>query len=128
MLAVAMLFLVALVAAPSSASAEDARLTPWRDGVLPAFTLDDLHGASRDLASFGGRVVLLHFFATWCEPCVRELTSLQRLRRAVPEGRLAIIGINVAEVDLRVRAFFQKLPVDFPTCSIAIAPSTKPAE
>ncbi len=89
-------------------------MTPWRDGILPTFTLDDLHGAPRDLVAFGGRIVLLHFFATWCEPCVRELTSLQRLRRAVPAGRLTIIAIDVAEVDLRVRAFFQKLPVDFP--------------
>lgn len=112
--------MAALVAVPLSASAEDtqptpaARLTPWTGGPLPKFTLDDLSAMPRDLTAFGDRIVLLHFFATWCEPCVRELTSLQRLRRAVPEGRLAIVAVDVAEVDLRVRAFFQKLPVDFP--------------
>ena len=55
----------------------------------------------------------MHFFATWCEPCVREIDSLQRLAAATRDKPLAIIAVDVAEVDLRVRAFFEKHPVDF---------------
>lgn len=57
--------------------------------------------------------MLVHFFATWCEPCVSEMASLQRLATATRGKPLAIIAVDVAEVDLRVRAFFEKRPVDF---------------
>src|SRR5690606_16328645 len=89
-------------------------LAPWRGGELPAFTLDDLTGEARHTATFKGRTVLVHFFATWCEPCVPELASLQRLAHASRDEPLAIVAIDVGEVDLRVRAFFEKRPVDFP--------------
>ena len=79
----------------------------------PAFSLDDLHGDRRDLKVLAGKVTLVHFFATWCEPCVREIASLQRLAIATRDRPLAIVAVDVAEVDLRVRAFFEKLPVDF---------------
>jgi thiol-disulfide isomerase/thioredoxin len=55
----------------------------------------------------------VHFFATWCEPCVREIDSLHRLGAATRGRPLAIIAIDVAEVDLRVRAFFEKFPAPF---------------
>ncbi len=59
-------------------------------------------------------MVLLHFFATWCEPCVRELSSLQALTEIARDKPLKIVAVDVAEVDLRVRSFFEKLPVSFP--------------
>ncbi len=85
----------------------------WDGADKPAFSLDDLHGDRRDLQAFAGKVTLVHFFATWCEPCVREISSLQRLATATRDRPLAIIAVDVAEVDLRVRAFFEKHPVDF---------------
>jgi thiol-disulfide isomerase/thioredoxin len=72
-----------------------------------------LHGSRRDLQAFAGQVVLVHFFATWCEPCVSEMTSLQQLATTARGKPLAILAVDVAEVDLRVRAFFEKHPVDF---------------
>jgi thiol-disulfide isomerase/thioredoxin len=85
----------------------------WDGASKPAFSLDDLRGDRRDLQALAGKVILVHFFATWCEPCVREITSLQRLATAARDKPLAIIAVDVAEVDLRVRAFFEKLPVRF---------------
>lgn len=104
-----------LVSVPSSTARENSSsLQAWTEGPLATFTLDDLRGTPRDLQSFKGKIVLVHFFATWCEPCVREMTSLQKLI-AVTRGKpLAIVAVDVAEVDLRVRAFFEKSPVDFP--------------
>jgi thiol-disulfide isomerase/thioredoxin len=62
--------------------------------------LDDLRCDRRALQTFAGNVVLVHFFATWCESCVRESTSLQKLTDILPSKPLAI---DVTEVDLRVR-------------------------
>lgn len=100
--------------APFPAASESPALRPWTEGAQRSFSLDDLRGVPRDLQDYKGQVVLLHFFATWCEPCVREITSLQTLTTIARGKPLKIVAIDVAEVDLRVRAFFDKLPVNFP--------------
>jgi peroxiredoxin len=79
----------------------------------PDFSLPDLNGANVPLKTFKGRTVLVHFFATWCEPCREELPALNRfLRRSGPDA--SVIAISVAEVDPRVKRFFERAPVDFP--------------
>jgi len=102
-----------LVSAAAAAPADSPALTPWAGSAPPSFALDDLRGARRDLQDFRGKVVLVHFFATWCEPCVAELTALQALARQARE-HLTVVAVDVAEVELRLRAFFEKLPVEFP--------------
>jgi thiol-disulfide isomerase/thioredoxin len=101
-------------AAPAFASAAQPALTPWTQTAPAPFSLDAINGRHQSLQAFAGKVVLLHFFATWCEPCVAEMTSLQQLSHMTRDKPLAIVAINVAEVDLRVRAFFDRHPVDFP--------------
>ena len=85
----------------------------WTEGNKPALLLDKLHGGQLALQSLRGNVVLVHFFATWCEPCVREISSLQKLAAATRGKPVAIVAVDVAEVDLRVRAFFANVPADF---------------
>jgi peroxiredoxin len=95
------------------------RLTPraepqvWSEGKKPSFALDSLGGESKSLKDQKGRVVLVHFFATWCEPCREEIASLQRLTERV-SARPLVLAIDVGEVDIRVQRFFEKLPVNFP--------------
>jgi peroxiredoxin len=109
-------------AAPAAAGQDDTAaaqpaphpLKAWTEGALPAFALPDLQNRTRALQDFAGKTVLVHFFATWCEPCVREIESLQTLAAATRGQPLAIVAVDVAEVDLRVRAFFDKHRADFP--------------
>jgi len=101
------------IAATSDQPSEPASLKVWSDGHKPTWQLDKLHGGQLALQSLRGNVVLVHFFATWCEPCVREITSLQKLATATRGKPVAIVAVDVAEVALRVRAFFDKVPADF---------------
>jgi peroxiredoxin len=70
------------------------------------FSLPSLDGTVHELARHRGRVVLVHFFATWCEPCRAEMASLKQLHSRLESEPLAIISISVAEADGSVRRFF----------------------
>jgi thiol-disulfide isomerase/thioredoxin len=101
-----------LLCAPHS-TAGASELQRSSEAAKPDFSLHDLNGTSVPLKTFKGRTVLVHFFATWCEPCRDELPALNRfLGRASPH--VSVIAISVAEVDPRVKRFFEGMPVDFP--------------
>jgi thiol-disulfide isomerase/thioredoxin len=71
-------------------------------------------GATVDLSNFRGRAVIVHFFATWCEPCRDELPALNRLSERAGGQPLAVVAISVAEADLAVKRFVSKSPLSFP--------------
>jgi thiol-disulfide isomerase/thioredoxin len=102
----------ATTAGPASGTATT--LQVWTNGPRPPFALDNLAGARIELSAFTGRVVLVHFFATWCEPCRDELSSLDGLAARHASRPLTILAINVAETAPRVRRFFETNPVSFP--------------
>ena len=112
-LAVAAILAVGLLSAFASKS-RASELLPWTDGPKPAFVLQNLGGADVNLESYRGRVLLVHFFATWCEPCREELPALSRLIERAGGTKIAVLAISVAEVDLRVRRFMETMPVKFP--------------
>lgn len=79
---------------------------------MPSLVLPDLDGRQVDAASVRADAVLVHFFATWCEPCREEFASLARLTGS---GRnIKVLAINVAEVPVRVRRFLESVHVPFP--------------
>jgi peroxiredoxin len=82
------------------------------DRSKPDFALQDMNGRTVPLSAFKGRTVLVHFFATWCEPCREELPALNRfLQRSASHA--SVIAISVADADQRVKRFFEQTPVDF---------------
>jgi peroxiredoxin len=89
-------------------------LAPWTGGTTPALTLKDIAGVVHDLARYRGKVVVINFWATWCEPCREEMPSLQRLRARLPEKSFAVLAINVDEPEARVRRFLEETRLDVP--------------
>jgi peroxiredoxin len=85
-----------------------------QDITKPLFELPSLDGPSRDLAQYRDRVVLVHFFATWCEPCRPEMGRLQDLRARLDGEPFEIVAVSVAEADSAVRRFFANMPSPFP--------------
>ena len=66
-------------------------------GHAPDFTLDSLDGSAITLSNMEGRVVVLDFWATWCNPCVRSMPHLQRLYERYAGQEVVVLAINVAE-------------------------------
>ena len=98
--------LVACLAAGVSANAQT--LNPWRDGVTPPLVLYDLAGKPHRLADYRGRVVLVNFWATWCEPCREEMPSMQRLEQRFTGRPFTILAVNVGEGEARIQEFLDK--------------------
>jgi peroxiredoxin len=71
----------------------------------PAFELPDLRGKKQSLAAQRGKVVLLHFWATWCPPCVDEIPSLARLQQAMSARDFSLITVSVDEDEAKLREF-----------------------
>jgi peroxiredoxin len=106
---------IALVATQVARAANAPKtLTPWTGGSTPPLALKDVAGAVHDLARYRGKVVLINFWATWCEPCRAEMPSLQRLRERLPDTSFAVLAINVDEPDARVRRFLEETRLDLP--------------
>lgn len=99
--------------AGAEVGAADTALKAWTEGRLPLFALDMLGGGRTDLDQLRGRSVLVHFFATWCEPCRAELQSLQQLADKMHGRPFAVIAIDTGEPDSRAQRFFASRPVPF---------------
>ncbi|MDB5756866.1 MAG: thiol-disulfide isomerase-like protein [Burkholderia sp.] len=76
--------------------------------------LADLAGRDVDLSSFKGEVVLVNFWATWCEPCREEMPSLQRLQQKLGGKGFRVLAVNVGEGAPRIRQFLERTPVSLP--------------
>lgn len=81
---------------------------------LPPFQATTLHGKAIDLDALKGRVVLIDFWATWCEPCREEFPELDALYQEFQGQALEIIGISVDLKRENIDEFLSKHPVSFP--------------
>ncbi|MDA1309942.1 MAG: TlpA disulfide reductase family protein [Proteobacteria bacterium] len=69
-------------------------------------------GQTIKLSDLKGRLVLVNFWATWCSPCIRELPSIDNLRRAVSDPRLEIILVSIDRGGAKVhQPFLEKLGI-----------------
>ncbi|MDR6955705.1 thiol-disulfide isomerase/thioredoxin [Ancylobacter sp. 3268] len=78
----------------------------------PPLALASLDHGPQRLDALHGRPVIVHFFATWCEPCREEMAGLRRLAgrfAGMPaENRPAILAIDVGEPVTRIRRFLAR--------------------
>ena len=89
-------------------------LTPWTNDPTPLLTLSDVHGTPHTLTAYRGQVVLVNFWATWCEPCREEMPALQALQHKLGKERLVVLAVNYGESPERVHKFMHSMPLDFP--------------
>lgn len=83
------------------------------DAVL---ALKDLTGANQSLAGYKGRVVILNFWATWCEPCKKEMPDLAAIQNDYAALGVQVIGAagDEAAESAKVLKFIREFKVNFP--------------
>jgi peroxiredoxin len=81
----------------------------------PEFSLQALDGRTVSLAEFRGKVVMVHFWATWCPPCVEEMPTLEQLSRLLRARDFEILAVSVDEGGAgAVAAFMQRNGLSIP--------------
>ena len=72
----------------------------------------DKNNEKIDIKNFKEKIVLLNFWATWCEPCKEEMPSLDRLQKNPKINNLKIFVINISQENLeKVNHFFKELNI-----------------
>lgn len=80
----------------------------------PEFHLTSLTGTESSLDQYRGQVVLLNFWATWCQPCTKEMPAMQTAYDALGNQGFSIIAINELEDIQKVREHIQEHQHTFP--------------
>jgi len=94
--------------------ADSTRFIPWKDPAAPGLALNDLGGTPRTLADYRGRMLLLNFWATWCEPCRDEMASITRLQERLAGKPFVVLLVNYGEARVRVADFVKRESIAFP--------------
>ncbi|EDN69531.1 Peroxiredoxin [Beggiatoa sp. PS] len=82
--------------------------------IAPDLSLFDLKNQSQQLSDYRGKVILLHFWATWCRSCLAELAELQILWEKLQSEGLVVIAVaedSRKSVEAYIRANRFNLPV-----------------
>ena len=82
--------------------------------LAPDFSLPDLSGQKLDLSSYRGKVGLLDFWATWCDPCREESPHFVELQKRYGDQGLQIIGVSMDDEAEPVRDFYQRFKMNYP--------------
>jgi peroxiredoxin len=98
------------------------QLEPYSDAADKEFILPDLKGKTHSLSDYRGKVVLLNFWASWCQPCVQEMPDLTQLKKQLADQPFEILALNAGESKYKVGMFAKRINFNLP---VLLDPSSK---
>src|ERR1700733_1158244 len=81
----------------------------------PSFNLTTDRGRSISPTNFGGKLLVLNFWASWCPPCIQEEPSLQAFQRAYASKGVVVLGVSADRIDKNYHQFLERFQVGFDT-------------
>jgi len=79
----------------------------------PELGLTDLGGRRIDLVDYAGRTVIVNFWATWCEPCRREIPSLVALHGELADRGLEVVAVSIDSDPAAVERYIERSKLPF---------------
>jgi peroxiredoxin len=79
----------------------------------PSFRLATNTGQTVTETSFGGELLLVNFWATWCPPCVQEMPSLEQFHQSFRAKGVVVLGVNVDRSEQVYQQFIQRSGISF---------------
>jgi thiol-disulfide isomerase/thioredoxin len=77
------------------------------------FTLKDMKGQDVSLSKFKGKVILLDFWATWCEPCKAEIPWFIEFNKKYAAEGLQVIGVSVDDTPEKLEPYVKNMKMDY---------------
>ncbi len=65
--------------------------------------------------SFGGKVLVLNFWATWCPPCIQEIPSLDRFQKEFAGSGVKVVAVSIDKNPQKYKNFLDHVHVSFAT-------------
>lgn len=81
----------------------------------PDFSVTTDSGKKISLDNFGGKVLVLNFWATWCPPCINELPSLNQMAATLKDSGVVVLGVSVDKDKASYDRFLKKVRLNFET-------------
>ncbi len=92
------------------------RDTSAREGAAaPEFAITSDSGEHLTTTSFGGKVLVLNFWATWCPPCIQEIPSLNQFQRRFAKDGVKVVAISIDKNPQKYKNFLEHFRVTFDT-------------
>ncbi len=82
---------------------------------VPGFQLTALDGSPMNLGGQQGSVVIVNFFASWCDPCRQEAAALEQTWLEYQDQGVQFFGIAYKDADSRAQAFLNEFDVTYPS-------------
>ncbi|MGC8827814.1 MAG: TlpA family protein disulfide reductase [Anaerolineae bacterium] len=83
----------------------------------PTFRVTTIDGQVIDSSAMAGKVLVVNFFATWCQPCRQEAGDLEALWGEYKDKGVLFVAIAYNDVDAKVREFVQQAGISFPVAN-----------
>lgn len=80
----------------------------------PDFALEDSEGVRHTLSEYRGKIVVLNFWAKWCEPCVAEMPALERFYSDLKAKGVIVLGVGLDDPPKTIQEFKLKHKLTFP--------------
>ena len=86
---------------------------PVGEGAL-ALSGKTIDGKTVSLSDYKGKVVLVDFWATWCDPCKAEVPDLVKLQKKLSGKAFTVLGVSMDEETADVAPFAKSYGIDYP--------------
>ncbi len=84
-------------------------------GKAPQFSITTDDGRRITSTTFGGKVLVLNFWATWCAPCIQEIPSLNEFQKEFAKDGVVVLAVSVDKNQQKYRTFLDHVHVSFDT-------------
>lgn len=81
---------------------------------VPDLTLHTFEGETIEFADLRGEVVVVNFWASWCQPCEQEAAELQQAYELYRDDGVVFLGVDYVDTETEARAYLEKFGITYP--------------